>query len=660
MLPRLLLCIALAFLGVHQTFSQSSVDSLINVAQTAPADTNKIKLLLKISSQLQGSNVQQSLNYAELALELARKLNNPILLVKSLNTAGHMYDFVNFKEKAIILHQEAIKICEKHDLTREMGDSYNWLGGVYYNRSELGKAQEYWEMALELRVRSGNETGYAGTLNNLGELQRLKGREYTALGYYKRAIAMNTVLRNDLFLSINYTNCGLVQITNKNYEEADTAFQKALIYAEKVNNIEQIALVHNSYGLLFLKWEKYDAAVKSYNKGLKLASQCGSMVERASALEGLAQSNRKLNKSNEAFDYLLQFKAISDTLNNLAKNRQVLDVSIRYDTEKRQRELDQLKTEKSVADLKEKSRLLEIYGLMAGLVLVFFIAGSLFYHNRTRRKLNIQLNERLLEINKSINYAQKIQNTLLANESFIRQNIENHFVFFKSKDIVSGDFYWATSVTAAGGPLQNYLPTGDDKREHELFYMAVCDSTGHGVPGAFMSLLNIGFLAEAINEKRILDTGQIFNYVRQRLISVLGNEGQKDGFDGILMCFDKTAKTITYSAANNCPVIVNGDELTELSYDKMPVGVGERTDHFKTYSLQWQEGGTLYLYTDGYADQFGGAKGKKFMYKQLNELIRKSAPHALDKQKEILENAFNTWRGKLEQVDDICVVGVRL
>jgi serine phosphatase RsbU (regulator of sigma subunit) len=175
-----------------------------------------------------------------------------------------------------------------------------------------------------------------------------------------------------------------------------------------------------------------------------------------------------------------------------------------------------------------------------------------------------------------------------------------------------------------------------------------------------MSLLNIGFLSEAINEKKILDTGQIFNYVRQRLISVLGNEGQKDGFDGILMCFDKTAKTITYSAANNCPVIVNGSEMIELSYDKMPVGVGEKTDHFKTYTLPWQEGATLYLYTDGYADQFGGPKGKKFMYKQLNELIKQNAGQALDKQKEILEGAFNSWRGKLEQVDDICIMGVKL
>jgi serine phosphatase RsbU (regulator of sigma subunit) len=382
-------------------------------------------------------------------------------------------------------------------------------------------------------------------------------------------------------------------------------------------------------------------------------------VEKASALNGLSQGYRKLNRNTEAYDFLQRFKAVNDTLNNLAKNRQVLDVSIRYDIEKRKNELEQLKTEKGLANLKEKSRQIVIYCLIIGLALVVLTAGSLFFYSRTRRRLNIQLNERLIEINKSIHYAQKIQNTLLANESFIRQNIANHFVFFKSKDIVSGDFYWATSINVSGAAVPGY--SGNDPRqEHELFYLAVCDSTGHGVPGAFMSLLNIGFLSEAINEKKILDTGKVFNYVRERLIAVIGNEGQKDGFDGILLCFDKTAKTITYSAANNCPVVVSGPELREMSYDKMPVGVGERTDHFKTYTLPWEEDATIYLYTDGFADQFGGAKGKKFMYKQLNELIRKNASEALDKQKEVLEGAFNTWRGQLEQVDDICILGIRL
>ncbi|MBL7895242.1 MAG: SpoIIE family protein phosphatase [Bacteroidia bacterium] len=254
--------------------------------------------------------------------------------------------------------------------------------------------------------------------------------------------------------------------------------------------------------------------------------------------------------------------------------------------------------------------------------------------------------EKNKEITDSIQYAKRIQSTLLAHAEFISEHISDNFVFFKPKDIVSGDFYWATYAKSSA--------------DNGNFYLAVCDSTGHGVPGAFMSLLNISFLNEAINEKKITEPGDVFNYVRSRLIENVSQDGGRDGMDGILICYNKNQNYFTYASAHNKPILIRDGKLAELSADKMPVGQGERQESFKTQKVELQKGDTLYLYTDGFADQFGGPKGKKFKYKQLNELLLSLHNFELSNQREELHREFNGWKGNLEQVDDVCVIGIRV
>ena len=175
-----------------------------------------------------------------------------------------------------------------------------------------------------------------------------------------------------------------------------------------------------------------------------------------------------------------------------------------------------------------------------------------------------------------------------------------------------------------------------------------------------MSLLSIGFLSEAINEKGIEKPNEVFNYVRQRLVDNISKEEQKDGFDGILICIDQKTKHITYSAANNKPILIQNGQIKELESDRMPVGMGECKDEFKLHTIDAKNGDTLYLYTDGYADQFGGPKGKKFKSKALNELILSHCHNSLEQQNEILSSNFETWRGNLEQVDDVCLLAIKL
>ncbi|MGZ4090006.1 MAG: PP2C family protein-serine/threonine phosphatase, partial [Bacteroidia bacterium] len=193
-----------------------------------------------------------------------------------------------------------------------------------------------------------------------------------------------------------------------------------------------------------------------------------------------------------------------------------------------------------------------------------------------------------------------------------------------------------------------------------LFYLAVCDSTGHGVPGAFMSLLNIGFLSEAIKEKDILDPNEVFNYVRQRLIDSISKEEQKDGFDGILLCVNKTTYKITYAAANNNPVLVTNNNLINLKADNMPVGKGERVAGFNLFEIEAKKGDTIYLFTDGFPDQFGGPKGKKFKYRQLEEILLTNNALPLSEQAVKLNTAFEEWKGNLEQIDDVLIIGIKI
>ncbi len=274
----------------------------------------------------------------------------------------------------------------------------------------------------------------------------------------------------------------------------------------------------------------------------------------------------------------------------------------------------------------------------------------------TKQKHEIE--EKNKEITDSINYAQKIQHTLMASDKLLDDNLrkagteKDYFMLYKPKDIVSGDYYWA------------YKP------EHEnSFILITADCTGHGVPGAFMSLLCISYLNEVVKEQRITKPDQIFNLVRDKIVNNFKsneNSERKDGMDAVIYKLNYDTNTLEYAAANNPVVLLeptenNSFELIELKADKMPVGV-THDGLYKpfTYGEHKLKPGTLiYTFTDGYADQFGGQRGKKFMYKQMRELFIKNAKLPLHEQKQLLDIAIEDWKGISEQVDDILVVGVK-
>lgn len=253
--------------------------------------------------------------------------------------------------------------------------------------------------------------------------------------------------------------------------------------------------------------------------------------------------------------------------------------------------------------------------------------------------------EKHKEITDSINYAERIQRSFLATKELLDENLKDHFVFFKPKDIVSGDFYFAEKLT------------------NNSFLLATADSTGHGVPGAIMSLLNITSLEKAIENQD--QPSDILNTTRKIIIERLKKdgsaEGGKDGMDCSVICFDFKKKKIIVSAANNPVWIVRGSETIEIKPDKMPVGKHDKQDvSFTQQTIDIKKGDVIYTLTDGFSDQFGGSLGKKFMSKKLRELLSKNAHLPMEEQRSILENTFISWVGDLEQIDDVTLIGVRV
>ncbi len=274
------------------------------------------------------------------------------------------------------------------------------------------------------------------------------------------------------------------------------------------------------------------------------------------------------------------------------------------------------------------------------------------------KSVNSTLEEKQKDIYDSIRYARNIQNNILASHNLLKENLPDHFIFFSPRDVVSGDFYWAINVPSktSKGPDSDY---SFNTRQGESFFFAVCDSTGHGIPGAFMSLLNVSFLNEAIVIQDIELPSDILNYVRESLINALSIEKSRDGMDGVLIYIDPNEDHLHYAGAFNSPLLVRDNTLKRCDIDKMPIGKGLSLSDFSDHQLKIRKGDILYLYTDGFPDQFGGQHYKKYKYSRFREFILSISSRPLIEQKQMLIDEFEKWKGDNEQTDDVLVVGIR-
>ena len=274
-----------------------------------------------------------------------------------------------------------------------------------------------------------------------------------------------------------------------------------------------------------------------------------------------------------------------------------------------------------------------------------------------KQKVEIQSQKDTLEaknreITDSISYAKSIQNALIPSEEKFRDALPESFVLFKPKDIVSGDFYWV-------------------HRKNEIVYYVTADCTGHGVPGGFMTMLGLSFLEQIIVNQHVQNPAEVLDLMKEKLIKTLNQYGQvgenKDGMDITVCRLNTLTNELSFSAANNNLYVVktnsensNQKELVVYKADRQPCGYYIKNLPFTSHTVQLSSGDCIYTFTDGYADQFGGPKGKKFRYKHFEEMLLTNSNSGMTEQREILNTTIDDWKGTHEQVDDILVIGVRI
>ncbi|HWY12821.1 MAG TPA: SpoIIE family protein phosphatase [Bacteroidia bacterium] len=322
-------------------------------------------------------------------------------------------------------------------------------------------------------------------------------------------------------------------------------------------------------------------------------------------------------------------------------------------SKKNDQEIELLNKDKLVKEAELKSQTTQRYSLYAGILLALlfsvFVANRLKVSQNQRKIIALQkqnVEQKQKEILDSISYAKRLQQAILPSDDLVKSVLPESFIFYQPKDIVAGDFYW--------------MYVSEQMENDSNVLIAAADCTGHGVPGAMVSIVCSTALNRAVNEFDLSDPGEILDKTRELVLETFSksSEDVKDGMDISLAFINKKTRQVKWSGANNSLWYVTNDTIERLVPNKQPIGKTENPSTFTSHSLLLNSGDFIFLFTDGFADQFGGPKGKKFMYKQLADFLKQNAKLKPEIQKEKLLSKFNEWKGNLDQVDDICIIGI--
>ncbi|MBL7913189.1 MAG: tetratricopeptide repeat protein [Bacteroidia bacterium] len=647
-------------------FSQNTrIDSLYTSLKNNKDEATKLEIYNGIASiYYDRARYDSAIVYYNKCLVLSEKLNNRLKTANCIMNIGLIHYSIGDYPKALDHFTKAQKIYEDIKAKTGIAKCYTNIGLIYDFQGSYAQALEYYTKALKIDEELKDKEGISADLLNIGTMYQTQKESHKALQCYKRALKLNEELNDKEGISSCITNIGLIYDDQKEYSQALEYYNRSLKIDEELNDKEGIILNLINICDLNITLKNYALAKEQAQKVIDLSKDINTLNNLRMGYELMANAAVGLGNYKEAYSNHVKFKQLTDTLFNIENSSKLSDTKTNFEVEKKETELKAEAAVQNAISLEEKKRHQLIIYIIIGILLIITVFTFVLFKRfklTNKQKQIIEIKEqqtqtqlviideqkRLVEakhkeITDSIHYAERIQRSFLASKENLKKNLKEHFIFFQPKDVVSGDFYWST--------------------EHNgNFYLAVCDSTGHGVPGAFMSLLNMFFLSEAIKEKNILAPHEILNQVRHRLIEHISQDGAQDGMDCILVCINTVNKKVTYSAANNAPILISGNKMIELPKDKMPVGKGERMDSFTLHEItDITNEDTLYLYTDGYGDQFGGPDIRKFKSRRLNEFLISVASNPISAQKDILNNRFIDWKGKLDQIDDICIIGIKI
>lgn len=581
----------------------------------------------------------------------------------TINLGNALYDDGNLKE-AIIQFNKGIKYTDQSGNLQYKSNALMSLGNIYLNLEQIDKSLEYLHKAKNLVLNLESISSLGTIYLNLGNAYLTQNDLDSALYCYQTSLNYCKATNNDYTMSTTFNNLGEVHMKLNHMDSSFYYYSEGMRLREELNL--QSDLIYSYSGLCswYTKQKNSAKAVLWGEKALVLSNDFKSYVHTVPAAQSLYEAYQLAGQHEKSLNTYIILQNALDSIQSKSNQKELLNQEIKYEYEKnkmvdslafvKQKELDDI----AIAKDKEKEAQ-EKYILYGTLGFALILIGLAFIAYRRKKKDNeiISAQKREAEHQKdeikvahkeimdSIHYAERIQRSFLASEEMLKENLNDHFVFFQPKERVSGDFYWA------------------NKLSNDTLAMVNADSTGHGVPGAIMSILNTS-IEEAVKEG-LTAPQDIFNKTRQLIIERLkkdgSKEGGKDGMDASIICFDFKNNKISYCAAQNPIWIIRDGELTEIKPEKMPIGKHAHDNiPFVGGEFEIKKGDQIYTLTDGFQDQFGGPKGKKFMVKKMRAYVLSNSHLPMKEQHLQITEKFSEWKGEFEQVDDVCVIGVKV
>lgn len=588
------------------------------------------------------------------SLAIYQKLNYKIGMASAINNIGAGYINLGNIKKGLEYHFEALKIGEETKDSSIISASLSNIAYVYDNQGEVEKAIEYYQKGYEVAKGIGDYNGMAYALNNLGYVFAAMGKKEEAIIQFDKSLEIRQNIGDLEGIGTSLHSIATIHLDNSDFDLALPYFQEALVIRQQINDVNGIIHSYTAMANIYLKLSQPKKAEEQALKALEMAKEIGYPENIMSAATQLSLAYEQLGKWEDAFYMHRLATVMKDSVHNAENERITIRKQTQYEYE-HQKTLDDLEHQKQIALEHQTSEHQKDLKYLAYLIAVV-VAIFLFYViNRLRlvrrqkqliEKSKVLIEDKNYQIESSINYAQRIQQAVLP-EIELQHLFPQSFLLYAPKDIVSGDFYW-----------------WEETDEKILF--AVADCTGHGVPGGFMSMLGSIFLNEIFNSKKIYNPALILDEL-SRLVSItLRNrfgETIQDGMDISFAVLHKKTLLLEWAGANNPLYIIRANQPNEceiIKANRQPIGSTGRIQPFTCHRISLQKNDLLYLFSDGYADQFGGADEKKMGYKAFRSYLVEISGKPMMEQEQLLRQYFMNWCGENEQIDDVCVMGVRV
>lgn len=615
----------------------------------------------------------KALQSALAALAIDQELEDTTSIALSLNSVALIYQEWGQYEKSLEYRLESIRLSELDNNLHGVANSKYNMGNLYVKIGKPAKALEYFEEAkedfLELLSEYPDDLsvkqGVSESIYSIGVMQVQKEQFNKASANFREALAIKRPIADKVGMANCFYQIGLIEFKQKDYENARQSFFQALQLKNLVGDVKGIALVNHQIGNLYCNMGLNKESENFLNRSILYAKENGDKEILRENYKLLYQIYFSKAKSAEALQYHVLYKAYADSVLSENTTKVVEELSVRYETEKKEKENVLLQQENEINTLtiqKQKSvgrYLLGVILLVLSIVVILYILFR--SKQRTNKVISLknallgQQNEQIVsqkkvierknrDLTDSIVYAKRIQESMLVQEEKLNTFVDDAFIFFKPKDIVSGDFYWF------------------GEKDGKVIVSAI-DCTGHGVPGAFMSMLGNSFLNQIIHNEGICSPDLILEELNKNVQVALkqAETSNRDGMDMALCTIDKSNRTLEFAGAKNPLVIIKNGEAMRIKGDKNPIGLSYgSTNEFKKHTIELNESASYYMFSDGYVDQFGGPKHKKYMVKNLQNLLLEVHQKPMAEQKQILESTLSEWMKDEEQIDDVLVVGFKI